>query len=869
MKRSTEKRVVVAFWLALSLLAVARLLFYTNSTSYIDNSQRVERSRETLQEIHATLSSLQDAETGQRGFLLTGDESYLAPWNDGLQTMPRRIARLRELVRHDPQQLARVERADELSRARIDSASATIRLFREQGTAAASDRMRNGRGKAIMDQFRAVMAEMLEAENGKLHDYAEAASSARGRGVTMFGLFVAADVIILSAAFYFIYRYAAARDRAENAVRESASFQQAILDNANNIIITGDTQGVVRSFNRTAERWLGWRAAEIVGRAEYPWLDMNEVTERARKLTKELGRPIETTLDVFVTKTRDRTADEGEWTFISRTGRRFPVRLSVTALRDAEGNITGYCGIGADITEQRRVQEAMQTAKDAAEAANRTKSLFLANMSHELRTPLNAIIGYSEMLAEDAAAQGQTQTVDDLKKINQAGKHLLTLINDILDLSKVEAGKMRLHAETFPVALMMQDVAATIRPMIKQNNNALTIEAPPEVGEMRSDLTKVRQVLFNLLSNSSKFTSNGEIVFAAQRVTSQPVDQIVFTVHDTGIGMESKTMQNLFQAFSQADPATSNKYGGTGLGLAISRQFCRIMGGDIDVQSTPGQGSTFIVTLPAHLSDEEAAASAQEPTPSVHAPGTAAAARTVLVIDDDSPSQDLLRRILEADGFSVATASDGQRGIELARQLHPIAITLDVMMPGMDGWAVLTELKGDPQLCEIPVIMLTMVDDRSMGYALGAGACLTKPVDRAELLRVVDRYRRTRGAQSVLIVEDDTSSADIVKRTLAEAGWDVRLAENGRAGLEQLRENRPSVILLDLMMPLMDGFEFAAELRRHAEWRDIPVIVLTAKELTAEDRKRLDGDVQKILKKGGTRLDEIASVVRDMAGVVR
>ena len=491
------------------------------------------------------------------------------------------------------------------------------------------------------------------------------------------------------------------------------------------------------------------------------------------------------------------------------------------------------------------------------EAADRHKSEFLANMSHELRTPLNAIIGYSEMLQEDAADLGAEQFTDDLKRINAAGKHLLELINAVLDLSKIEAGKMELYLETFDVAGLVRDIVAVIQPLAARNTNRLDLHCPDGIGAMRADLTKVRQALFNLLSNACKFTNRGTVSLAIAREARDGRDWIIFSVSDTGIGMTPDQIARLFEAFSQADAATTRKYGGTGLGLALSRRLCRMMGGDVTVESEAGRGSTFTVRLPARVADpvEEAVG------PAATAESVPPGAGTVLVIDDEAAVRDLMQRFLSRDGFRVVTASGGEEGLRQARELGPDAITLDVMMPGMDGWAVLSALKADPDVAEIPVVMLTIVDDKNLGYALGASDYLTKPIDRERLVAVLKQYRRDR---PVLVVDDDVAFRQLLRRMLESEGYAIVEAENGRQALERLQDLSPSVILLDLMMPEMDGFEFASEFRRHEGSRAIPIVVITSKDLSHAERDRLNDYVQKILQKGAYDRDELLAEVREL-----
>ncbi len=630
------------------------------------------------------------------------------------------------------------------------------------------------------------------------------------------------------------------------------------------------------------------------------------------------------------------------WAFIARSlyvrKRREADRLREQMLEQERAAHLALEAKAAALAESNRQ---LDLAREAAEDANRAKSSFLANMSHELRTPLNAIIGYSEMLQEEAEDLGQQGFIPDLQKVHGAGKHLLGLINDVLDLSKIESGKMTLYLEDFDVSKLVRDVAATVQPLITKNGNTLEVECPADLGSMRADVTKVRQTLFNLLSNASKFTEHGVIRLRVGPVVSNrssvisnqssvissqsaggsdqssvvsnqssvtrsqsavtrsqsastsppsllntdhcslitgpgslntdhcslitgitgPCSLITFRVSDTGIGMTPEQLAKLFQAFMQADASTSRKFGGTGLGLAISRKFCQMMGGDITVQSEHGKGSTFTVTLPAQVKDSTLPAA----TATVSATPPSALRNshsTVLVIDDDPAVHDLMRRSLEKDGFRVELAADGKRGLEMAKQLMPAVITLDVMMPHMDGWSVLTALKADPATADIPVIMLTIVDDKQMGFALGAADYFTKPIDFQRLHHVLEKYRKPAGQQTVLVIEDDPSAREMLRRTLEKDGWQVVEAQNGKVGLVKLDATVPALILLDLMMPEMDGFEFMDALRRRGDAERIPVIVITAKDLTEEDRRRLNGGVERIIQKGATSQDEVLELVR-------
>ena len=400
-----------------------------------------------------------------------------------------------------------------------------------------------------------------------------------------------------------------------------------------------------------------------------------------------------------------------------------------------------------EIVHRKEMQKELLNAKLAAEDANRAKSAFLANMSHELRTPLNAIIGYSEMLEEETHELGKLENVKDLQKIQGAGKHLLSLINDVLDLSKIEAGRMGLHLETFDISQMIEEMVATLHPAIAKNSNTIEVRVPEELGAMRADITKVRQILFNLLSNASKFTDHGAISIDVDRSTDEGQDWIRFRVADTGIGITPKQKANLFQEFTQADVSIARKYGGTGLGLAISYRYVKLMKGRISVESEPGQGSVFTVHLPAKVTTEITESTQTEKANDLPVDSPEKSnLDTILVIDDDAAVRDLMSRFLTRLGFHVVAASSGEEGLRLAKKINPLVVTLDVIMPDRDGWAVLNMFKADPELAEIPIIMVTVVDNEAMGIELGASNYLIKPVDRDRLADLIEKHRVARSS---------------------------------------------------------------------------------------------------------------------------
>src|SRR5215472_858276 len=495
------------------------------------------------------------------------------------------------------------------------------------------------------------------------------------------------------------------------------------------------------------------------------------------------------------------------------------------------------------VIERKRAEE----SRDEAMEASRTKSSFLANMSHELRTPLNAIIGLTELLCENAPRFGTEKALEPLRRVLRAGRHLLGLINDILDLSKIEAGKMDLTLEALPIQPVVEEVLGTARPLAEQNKNELALDSPEGIGSVYADNMRLRQVLLNLLSNACKFTKAGTVRLGVTRVEEAGQHWVDFAVSDTGIGMTEEQLGRLFQEFAQADASTTRQFGGTGLGLAISRRLCRLMGGDVTVTSEPGKGSTFTMRLPAQ------AAALTSPIESIAAETGPAASKgshgSVLVIDDDATARELIAAHLVANGFAVETAANGVDGLKKARELKPVAITLDILMPDIDGWTVLAALKGDPELTDIPVVIVTIVDEQRRGIALGAAGYLTKPIDRKRLVEILSRHRSVDGPSEVLVVEDDEEHRQLVRAILGAQGWVVREAANGRLALDALAAKLPDILLLDLMMPEMDGFQLVAALQANPAWRDIPVVVVTALDLTAEDHRRLNGGVERVLSK--------------------
>jgi adenylate cyclase len=495
------------------------------------------------------------------------------------------------------------------------------------------------------------------------------------------------------------------------------------------------------------------------------------------------------------------------------------------------------------------------------ESASQHKSQFLASMSHELRTPLNAIIGLTDMLVNNAPRFGTEKALEPLRRVHRAGTHLLGLINQVLDLSKIEAGKLELNLEKINVPLLVNEVVDTARALAEQNKNILEVDCPRDLPPIEVDAMRLRQILLNLLSNACKFTKQGQVTLRVAAVSQGERRLLEFSVADTGIGMTPEQMARLFEEFSQADATTARQYGGTGLGLAITRRLCQMMGGDVTVTSEPNKGSTFTARLPLSISAVAEIVPGLTSEQTLPKPGEAC----VLVIDDDQTARDLIADYLREAGFAVITAGGGREGLKRASEYRPIAITLDVMMPDMDGWGVLTALRTDLELPNIPVVIVSILDEHRQGMALGAAGYLTKPIERDKLVDLVERFRAPAGPTRLLVVDDDATQRERIRFWLASQQWQLAEAENGRVALDRLRrEPLPDVILLDLMMPEMDGFELVAELQRHPEWHRIPVIIITARDLSSDDRTRLNSGIEAIMMKEAFSPAKLIERIRDL-----
>ncbi len=517
------------------------------------------------------------------------------------------------------------------------------------------------------------------------------------------------------------------RKRVEEVQRNSLIFRQTLLNSIPSPVFFKNLLGMYLGCNHAFELCIGLSEPQVVGRTAhdiFPKAQADRIHERDMTLFAEnLNQVYEERLNY------------------AEDNQTHDVIINKTTFCSADGQVAGLVGIIIDISEHKRAEEALRHAKQVAEDANRTKTEFLANMSHELRTPLNAIIGYGEMLQEDMVDLGCGELVEDVEKIHSAGKHLLGLISDVLDIAKIESGKMSVYSETFDVEVLINDVTTTVYPLITLRKNKLVMNAE-NLGTMHTDLTKIRQMLLNILNNAAKFTECGTVHITVTRINRYDVEWIIFRIADTGIGMSPQQLQKIFQPFTQADNSTTRKYGGTGLGLSITQRFAEMLGGYVTVESQLGEGSIFSLHLPVQNQNLQPSHPTIHSLPALPAEVQRAVSisNIALVIDDDAIMLDILENYVSKAGYQVILASSGKEGLNLAKKLHPRIIILDVMMPGMDGWMVLSALKEDAELAAIPVIIASLTEDRSVGYELGAVEYLIKPVDKEELIRVLRKY---------------------------------------------------------------------------------------------------------------------------------
>ncbi len=628
-------------------------------------------------------------------------------------------------------------------------------------------------------------------------------------------------------------------------------FLDSMIENIPNMIFVKDAKELrfIR-FNRAGEELLGFSRHELIGKNDFDFFPRDQAEQFISADRETLGNRHLVDIPEETIQTKDKGA---------RT-----LHTKKIPLLDATGRPAFLLGISEDITEAKKVQEALAQAQEEADRANRAKSQFLASMSHELRTPLNAILGFSELLSDDSTGRFDQATRHRfLGQIHSSGQHLLQLINDILDLSKVEAGQMELQLQPVELGAVIDEVRATVEPLALSKAVAVNVEPSTEL-RLIADAGKLKQMLLNLVSNAIKFTPNrGRIDIRSRQVGSW----VEIAVSDTGIGIAESELGQLFTEFHQVDSGPGRQHEGTGLGLALTKRFAELHGGQVSVESAPGEGSTFTLRLPLEATAPKLSAPAAPAAPA-HLATTDPARPLVLVVDDNPQAAEILARHLDAGGFRIQQARTGPEALSMAREVKPAAITLDILLPEIDGWEVLNRLKADEATRDIPVVVVSIIDNPALGRALGAFDYFVKPVDGKALLSRLSQYTFTKSANSeqvrVLIVDDERANLDLLEALLQPAGFGVLRAGGGREGIDMARSEMPNLILLDLMMPDLSGFDVVEALRAEEGTRSIPIMVLTAKTLTKDEKAELNGQVAAIFQRNSVAGTELTAWLRSI-----
>jgi len=829
MRLSAAEKVNLGFAVALFLVVTVGIASVASIGRFARIHEEMTASHNALTKLESTLTDLGVAESAQRGYVITGDETYLGPLNSSIATAFGRIGELRATTVPGSAYASQLGELARLAQNRVDVINEVIGARREAGQDSAARIVARGHGRAVMDSIHFIAQDMERTESQRLLDVSARADS-RAR--------LAYLIIIVGSLFAFLVVLAAGlvirrdyteRRRAEHALRESETLLSQFMENLPIGVIVIDAQWQPRFANNAAVDILGPSVLVDTGERPLPLFRVAEQrpypaadTPLARALAGETS-----------------TIDDAE---VHLQHRSVPLQVSAAPIYDASGRIAYVIAAFSDITERRRTEEQLRTAKDAAEAASRTKSDFLARMSHELRTPLNSVIGFANILLKNKAGNLREQDTAYLDRILENGKHLLLLINDILDLSKIEAGKIQIEKGTVDVRELITNIVSHFEGQPKSATVHMRTILPTDVEPVFTDSARMRQILTNLISNAVKFTEQGTVTVTVEVAAgSKRVGRI--RVQDTGIGIADDRLDAIFDAFEQAESSTSRKYGGTGLGLPISRALCELLGYKLGVRSRVGFGTEFVIDLlPGEALESNAAV--------LGGPGRVTSSdRLVLIVDDESDSRVLLSHYVEEFGCRAVATHSASNALQLARELKPDLITLDLMMPELNGWDALAALKADPEVADIPVIIVSIIAHESRGSLLGALDLIQKPVDRDKLYAVL---RRNLGSphSRVLIVEDSSDSRRLLSEMLEGIVAEVRTATNGKEALALLREFEPDLVITDLLMPVMDGMTFLEVFRGTPRFAHVPVIVVSAKDISIDERERLNRHTAAVLRKG-------------------
>ncbi|MBF0558578.1 MAG: response regulator [Nitrospirae bacterium] len=693
--------------------------------------------------------------------------------------------------------------------------------------------------------------------------------------------------------------YAIEKFRLISVISGAKNYLKNVLDHSADIIMTTNLDAEIVEFNSGATRQLGYSKEEVEG----------------MKAAKLWAKP-EERLEVMEILERDGYVANYETQLRTKHGAFIDVNLSLAILKDGEGRVLGTVGISKDITEKKRLEKAveernaelqelnekledkvfertkdLEKANRELERSNMLKSRFISTISHELRTPLNSILGFSELLLDEVSGSLTERQKRHVSNIYSSGTHLLQLINNVLDIAKIESGKIELHYESFLVGHAVAEVETVIRSLVEKRKQTLTVKADG-VPFIIADKIKFKQILYNLISNAVKFTpEGGKITVEAEVVTAAALpaptrnlalyqdknDFLKLSVKDTGIGIRKEDLERVFSEFEQGDSSLSRKYEGTGLGLALSKRLVELHGGEIFVESEEGVGSTFTVIMPLvdTLDVEETiaipAVAEDETDLSEEAEGPKARRGMpplILIVEDDPATSEVFTLYLSQGGYRVAHVYNGDEAVRRIRELNPFAVLLDVMLPGKDGWEVLQEVKTDPDLADIPIIISSVIDNKELGFALGASDYLVKPVDKASLIKRLEElsssFSKRKGQINILCIDENEEDLDWLKSALEPAQYAVLTAATGKDGIDKAVKHRPDLIILDLMTSDIDGFEVVHTLKANLATADVPILALTSRDLTHDERLLLAGKIASFIQKNNFSVDDLLCHIRDL-----
>lgn len=842
----TRRRALVYGIAATALIAGVAILVFASIQSLVQTRRTLDHTHAVIQELDSLLINLESVQSGERGYVITGDKAFLGNQAETVKAIIYSIRHLQQLVADEPVQVKTLDTLLALVNDELLFIDRTINALEASGQREAASAIQTGRGEVLMDSVRLTIRTLKGRELSRLAQRKEREQRSLRRAEIAGGLGVLAAISLAVAAILLFRRVLLAL--AEG--RRSAMYAETLLNATGEGIYGLDADGVVSFVNRAMTSILGYQPTEMVGKAAH----------RLFHHTKPDGTYYPAS-DCPMLKSGGVGNFDNEIIW-RKDGTSIPVEYSINQMVDRSGKAGAVVSFH-DITDRQIAHAALREGRDAAEAANQAKSDFLARMSHELRTPLNSVIGFSNVLLRNKSGNLRDQDIDYLERIRKNGVNLLTLINDILDLSKIEAGRMEVELAPTSIPDLVRDVMNQLEPQIQDKGIAVSLIIPPSVATIETDAGKLQQIIINLVANAIKFTDKGEVQVSVQtdQDTSAP---IAVTVTDSGIGIPANRIEAIFDAFEQAEKSTTRKYGGTGLGLPICRSLCELLGYELTVTSTEGVGSTFTIDMRPKPALSHGVVEVL-PTPEAEAEGADAILRgkLVLIIDDDPDSRTLIAHQVALLGGRSAGAGTGEDALRIAREISPDLITLDLLMPGMTGWDILEAVKADETLRDIGVVIVSSVARERGTGLVGALSVLPKPLNPQSLAQAL---KKGLGVGRVLVVEDDVDSQYLLASYLYEGGaTEVRVVAGANDAIAALDEFLPDLVLLDMIIPQGGGEAFLYGLALRSHPNPPEVIIVTGKELTSLESRNLQIASLSIVKKGSELEQKLKRVLREFA----